>query len=146
MIPIKPLENFWVNVSDGLLLLNLVIMFIGVLYYDIKDASTTGDERDAVMSQATSFSTVLVSLAYLQFAVILLYHLVAIRFPQLQDMLKKIMAVKAFARSRLEKKDAEERTPIASDHGSRVDYSSLREPALEEEWNDYTPTHVRQTT
>ena len=143
LIPVRPFENYLVNVSDGLLLLNLAILFIGALYYDVKVASAAADERDTIESQATIFSTALVCLAYLQFAAIVLYHLVVIRFPKLHEKLKKLksMAICKFQSNTLGKQLFGETVIVNESNREKegevnkppeITCTELREPLLEE--------------
>ena len=101
LMGILPFQSFWVNVSDSLFLTNLIVLFMGSLFFQAQAAAASPSEINAIASQATSFSTVFVIIAYLQFTAIVFYHLV-IRFKRLKEQLKKLY--NALRRTKLGKK------------------------------------------
>ena len=88
-IQLQPFQSPWVNALDSSFLLNLVLLFLGSLFFN-----ATSDNNDvrlqqlSTMRKATNYTTFLVTLAYVGVAIMLFYHLFA-RFPKLKEYLKK---------------------------------------------------------
>ena len=87
----KPYRGFFRNLSDGFLLANLIILFVGAL----RISEQYGFETEAtVQERQTIFSAAVVSVAYAVFSGVLLYH-IFLRLPQraqdkLIDKIKQI--------------------------------------------------------
>ncbi len=125
---LKPFKGFWRNVLDGYFLLNLIVLFLSSLFFRaIAELETVGDGEDARKS-ATNVSIALVALAYLGFAVIVLYHIV-IRYPKLEESLKRLLSRKVDKTvTSAEPQNLSVQFPTAS-----VGFTELREPLLDSE-------------
>ncbi len=139
----QPFKSPWVNHLDNLFLLNLVVLFFGAVFFEADDAE----------EQLTAFSTFFVTLAYIGFAAILIYHII-IRYRTLREGVQKCfkrgeekvvvtVLTSAPEPEALETQEGQEFVTIdtnitsdttQTDRGSvvRVNFSVLREPLLEE--------------
>ena len=165
LLLLKPFQSFWVNASDGLFLLNISLLFTGVLYHDAVAGAISGSEKNDLLSQATAYSTTLVMIAYIQFAAIVFYHLV-IRFPWLQNQLNKLNGAvrrtragkKLFGKAaqpsmhadtpKIAKQDTsflEESTLSRQFVPASVTFTELREPLLDEGVADVVSVSVQST-
>ncbi len=138
-LSLRPFKGFWRNLSDGLFLLNLVILFVGSLYFRALDSDN--DDTERYMEQATAFSTVFIALAYVGYVAILSYHII-VRFPKLQQALKRnwqLMVRRVRRQKEEDELDVPElrkesvvphssETPVSS-----VTFTELREPLLDGE-------------
>lgn len=131
---LRPLQGFWRNLSDGYFLLNLIILFLGSVYFRSLDADE--EERDRFMEQATRFSTAFIILAYLGFAAVLCYHII-VRFPRLQQALKRLVEMRGKKKEVVyvpQSINSEREPPTVSKPTESVTtYTELREPLLESE-------------
>ena len=84
---LRPFVGKWRNVLDGYFLLNLLILFSGSLYFNVRAELNSGNMRQQILEQQAIFSTVFISIfGYLGFAVIFVYHIFE-RFPKLKKSL-----------------------------------------------------------
>ena len=90
---LKPFIGKWRNALDGYFLLNLIILFSGSLYFSARAEFSCGAMRQQVLEKQTIFSTVFISLGYLGFIVVLVYHIFN-RFPRLKDAFLKLNCCK----------------------------------------------------
>ena len=136
---LRPFVGKWRNFLDGYFLLNLIILFSGSLYFNVR---AEFGMRQQVLKQQTTFSTVFITLGYLGFAAVLFSHIFD-RFPKLKNALLKINCCKKRSDKRV-KKSQNVRTniePPAVQSGSvedsteqrpsQVTFTELREPLLE---------------
>ena len=86
----KPFIGLWRNALDSYFLLNLIILFSGSLYFSFRAEFNSGDMRQQALEEQTIFSTVFISLGYLGFTIVLVYHIFN-RFPKLKDTFLKIV-------------------------------------------------------
>ncbi len=77
---LRPFKGRWRNVVDSYFIANLIVMFMGGLYFR---AEFEDGLHDQALSHATDFSTVLVTFGYLGFVGVFGYH-IYIRFPRLR--------------------------------------------------------------
>ena len=77
---IRPFRMEWVNILDSFFLFNLVVLFIGSLYYRAIDSSNS--ETSSI--HATTFSAALVLISYIGFCIMMLHH-IGKRFPRLKQ-------------------------------------------------------------
>ncbi len=137
----RPFQGFWRNLSDGLFLLNLIILFLGSLYFRAIEGSYEASKRDEFMRQAAGFSSAFITLAYFGFAAILTYHVI-VRFQKLKERVKRIRTLLTRGKKEeLIKLPEYEREPVGSLSSqpgepafpSMVTFTELREPLLETE-------------
>ena len=82
----QPFQSKWVNALDSLFLLNLVLLFLGSLFFN---ATVEDDQRDlliSVMRSATDYTTALVVLAYIGIFAVFFFRMF-VRFPRLRAVL-----------------------------------------------------------
>ena len=88
---LRPFVGKWRNVLDSYFLLNLLILFSGSLYFNVRAELNSGNVREQVLEQQATFSTVFICIfGYLGFAVVLLYHIFD-RFPKLKNFLLRLL-------------------------------------------------------
>ena len=68
---LRPFVGKWRNFLDGYFLLNLMILFSGSLYFNVR---AEFGMRQQVLKQQTTFSTVFITLGYLGFAAMFTNH------------------------------------------------------------------------
>ena len=148
-LQLQPFQSKWANVLDSLFLFNLVLLFLGSLFFNAtNDDNTFREQQILVMQRATSYTTVFVVLAYIGIIIVFLYHLF-LRFPKLKACLvmclmkcrerKKVRSVLRVPQSIPEEAGYVEGLPhmtmnkAAVQNVRVVGQTFFREPLLEEE-------------
>ena len=85
---LRPFQVSWNNTIDSLFLLNLILLFLGSLFFS-NSGSTDLQVQQASYSNA-NYTTVLVNFAYIGISVLFTYHLLS-RFPKLKLCLRKCL-------------------------------------------------------
>ena len=91
---LRPFKGIWRNVLDNYFLLNIVILFLGSLYFRVEAEDGSDRQREDALRRLTSFSTTMVFFGYVAFAIVYCYHL-GLRFPRLKECFKKCCRRKA---------------------------------------------------
>ena len=81
---IQPFRKEWINILDSYFLFNLVVLFMGALYY----SATDNPESQTNVSQSTAFSSTVVVFGYLGMCIMISYH-IGKRFPRLKEWFSK---------------------------------------------------------
>ena len=84
-LQLQPFQSKWVNALDSVFLLNLVVLFLGSLFFTAR-LEDTHDQQVTIMRSATHYTTVLVVLAYIGIFVVFFYRM-TVRFPKLKARL-----------------------------------------------------------
>lgn len=128
---IAPFVGYWQNAFDSFFLLNLMILFIGNIFYErYRDEQFNYPEAYAVLVYT------LVCSAYLAFLIILVIH-VFIRFPNLKTRLTSICNRKKYhllvSKTTVSNATSSEEIPNVTDKAPcAVNYSEFREPLIDE--------------
>lgn len=122
---LKPFKGFWRNVLDGYFLLNLVVLFLSSVFFRAIAESKSSDEADHDFTKASALSIALVALAYLGFAVIVIYHII-IRYPKLEEKMRELVK-----RRMTKEKPAKPQDRSVEVSTRTVGYTELREPLLD---------------
>ena len=80
---LRPFKGLWRNVWDSLFLLNLNVLFLSSLHFEVKANILPEDERVAVYREQFAFSTTFLVIAYIVAAGIIVFHVID-RFPKLK--------------------------------------------------------------
>ena len=147
-LQLQPFQSKWANAIDSLFLFNLVLLFLGSLFFNATNEDTFREQQISIMQRATSYTTVFVALAHIGIVIVFLYHLF-LRFPKLKACLvkcltkccerKKIKHVLRVPQSVPEEPDYVEGVPHVSASNPAVQnvrvvgQTFFREPLLEEE-------------
>ena len=79
---IRPFRKEWINILDSYFLFNLVVLFMGPLYY------SAIENPEAHIAEATGFSTTVVVFGYIAINIMIVYH-IGKRFPRLKEWFSK---------------------------------------------------------
>ena len=86
-LELQPFQSKWVNSLDSLFLLNLIMLFLGSLFFNAK-LDDGHDQQVTTMRSATEYTSVLVVLAYIVMFGVFFYRMF-VRFPKLTSCLLK---------------------------------------------------------
>lgn len=157
---LQPFQSQWVNAVDSLFLVNLVLLFLGSLFFNTRNEDDFRLQQISIMTRATNYTTVFIVFAYIGIVAVFLYHLFA-RFPKLKGGIRKCLA-KCCAQKRMksvlrvpqsvpDQPDYVQGVPeldvITSNTRARViGQTFFREPLLDDEGSveieTYTSTHT----
>ena len=124
----KPFQKAAVNITDGFLLMNAIILAVGALYFDSAMNIASEEKQSRILTQHTSFSYVIIYTAYIIFFCILLYY-IYLRLPEkLQNTIKDKSRKLQHCLKDSTDKDEEPWTPTfeAAVTHSSVRFSSMR--------------------
>ena len=83
----QPFQSKWVNAIDSLFLLNLLLLFLGSLFYNASEEDSLRDHQLSIMRDATSYTIALVVLAYLGISAVFTYRIL-MRYPRVLGCLE----------------------------------------------------------
>ena len=106
----KPFQTTAVNITDGFLLMNAIILTLGALFFDSALNTASEENQSTILTQHTRFSYAIISTAYAVFLCILLYY-IYLRLPE-----KLRNNIKDSCRKNAD--EGAERTPIAENHSA----------------------------
>ena len=137
----RPFQMTAVNITDGFLLMNAIILAVGALYFDSTINTASEEKQSKILTQHTSFSYVIIYTAYVIFLCILLYYI----YLRLPEKLQKTLKDKSkLSRCLKENTDEEEEpwTPIVEHPETRpVTRSIVRISSLQRaRARDMSPT------
>ena len=142
---IAPFVGYWQNAFDSFFMLNLIILFIGNIYYERYRDTSTDSQSYPVAYKALVY--VLLITAYLAFVTILIIQ-VFIRFPKLREKLSKLKRMKkpeSMTRPllSLNGESTDKELDSAPENAPRVvHYSEFREPLIDEYGSIPITTHA----
>ena len=133
-ISIQPFENKWVNYTDTIFILNLVLLFSGSLFFWSEYSSL---DQDAITYYAHIYSSIIIVFGLLIILSLFVYHIV-VRFPRLKTFIERLLTL--IVHCHQVKKNAQSDIPGATKHENQnqgqqtnpvVQVTVLREPLLE---------------
>ena len=113
----KPFQMTAVNITDGFLLMNAIILTVGALFFDSALNTASEENQSTILTQHTSFSYAIISTAYAIFLCILLYY-IYLRMP---EKLRNTIKDKSWKLSHCLKKNTDEGevwTPMAENRSA----------------------------
>ena len=127
----KPFQKTAVNVTDGLLLMNAIILTVGALFFDNAINTASEEKQSSILIEHTSFSYVIVYLAYAIFLGILVYY-IYLRLPEQRQMTikDKIKALPRCFQQENRKEEADLWSPDVEERTRAVTHSSVRISSL----------------
>ena len=141
---LQPFQSFWINVLDSFFLLDLVLLFMGSVFFSAASHDSLRDRQLLAMHRAGTFTSVFVGFAYVGFVIVFLYH-IYVRFPKLKECLRKCREHKKVKRVLTVPLNLPEdkNQPVESVEGETtvagpeapvkaVSYTTFREPLLDE--------------
>ena len=125
----KPFQGTAVNVTDGLLLMNAIILTVGALFFDNAINTASEEKQSSILIEHTSFSYIIVYLAYAIFLGILVYY-IYLRLPEQRQMTikDKIKALPRCFQQENRKEEADLWSPEIEER--TVTHSSVRISSL----------------
>ena len=126
----KPFQTTAVNITDGFLLINAIILTVGALFFDSALNTASEENQSKILTHHTSFSYVIISTAYTIFLCILL-HYIYLRLPEkLQQTMKDNITRLPHCLKETTDKEGDRWSPTV-DHEHTVTHSSVRISSLQ---------------
>ena len=139
----KPFQKTAVNITDGFLLMNAIILAVGALFFDNAINTANEEKQSRILTQHTSCSYVIIYTAYVIFLCILLYY-IYLRLPEkLQNTIKDKSRKLPHCLKESTDKDEELWSPIFEHPGTRsVTHSSVRISSLQRANGNMAPALI----
>lgn len=137
---IMPYNGFSRNASDSFLLVNIIILLLGIVFHNERYLLYY-DSTNKLEQVQTIYSAVVVTLAYVIFVAVLLYH-IYLRLPNSKQM--KIMEYLKCTKKALERcrKDESGRASSCEEVRAGCRYYRFEDPEADVERHDMTPNIV----